>query len=663
MVQAARRKGLTRVILASFFLSVLAGEALRADIVHLTNGGTLEGDVTYQDDRVVVTTKFGSVTVPREQVLRVEHVASPEERYQEKAKALGPDDAEGHYQLALWCQQQERLEEEAVKEAEAALAADPDHAGAHELLGHVRFRGRWLTRAERDEALAEAARPRLEAVLSACRSALTERGHEVDALLAELTPRVILNVADFAESLPSDPLSAAQAEALLTDLTVVLRLARKVSLSGLRDASHVSRARQLIVEYFRATTVAQEAKAVAALRELGDVSSEVVAVLAQEGSFYESQPSAERVRVVTVGGRRIEYVLVVPEDYDPARAYPLLLAYHGMGGTGQQFVARWRRMSLEHGYILACPTDPYGTRGYAARPEQRALVLATMEDVARTYHVDPDRVFLTGLSAGGHAAWDVGLHHADRFAGIVPQAGMPIHEGTPISRYLYLQNATAGLGVYAVVGERDEDIRQICEQATRKLEAFGVDATLVVIRGAGHSAYPSEDQHIFAWMEKHRRNPTPGMIFKRFHHLSQGRAHWVEATALTDPEWDSSKPVKLRGSYDADISRERLLELGRAQLARELPFVRASVKDNTITIGSGGVSRLTIWLSPSLVDFSRPLRIVAGKTTLWNRPVEADVGVLLGEMKRFWDLGRAYPAAVECDLRAKVARVRGREGQ
>ncbi len=39
-----------------FFLSVAS---LEADIVHLTNGRTLEGEVTYQGDRVVVTTEFG----------------------------------------------------------------------------------------------------------------------------------------------------------------------------------------------------------------------------------------------------------------------------------------------------------------------------------------------------------------------------------------------------------------------------------------------------------------------------------------------------------------------------------------------------------------------------------------------------------------------------
>ena len=285
------------------------------------------------------------------------------------------------------------------------------------------------------------------------------------------------------------------------------------------------------------------------------------------------------------------------------------------------------------------------------------MLLATVEDVARTYHVDPDRVFLTGVSAGGHATWDVGLHHADRFAGLIPEAGMPIHEGGRVTRFMYLQNASSGPGMLALAGERDATVAQICEEAIRQLQALGGDAELVVVSNMGHAAYPSEDDRVFAWMGERLRSPAPPKVFNRMHHLDQGRSFWVKATALAGAEWDASQPVKLRGTYDEDISKEVVFELARAQLSQELPWARASVEEgNRIEVKTAGISKLTVWLSPHLVGLARPLRLEVNQTTLWNRPVQADVGVLLAEMKRSWDLGRAYLAALDCDLEAKVAR-------
>ena len=236
-----------------------------------------------------------------------------------------------------------------------------------------------MEKAERESELARAALPKLEAVLAACRSALAHEGAlslvgrvgEVDALKAGLTPQVAANVGAFAESLPSGSLSGAEADRALTVLQDVLGLARRVSLSELEDASHLDRARGLIAEYFLAASASAEAEAVSALKALGDVSAEVVAVLAQEGTFYQVQSAGEQVRPLSVGADRTEYVVVIPPGYDPKRAYPLLIACHGKGGTGAKFVARWRRACLEHRYILACPTSPYGKGGYGARPQER----------------------------------------------------------------------------------------------------------------------------------------------------------------------------------------------------------------------------------------------------------------------------------------------------
>ena len=69
-------------------------------------------------------------------------------------------------------------------------------------------------------------------------------------------------------------------------------------------------------------------------------------------------------------------------------------------------------------FIVATPYGRGEVAGYAGIAE--GDVLRVMDDVARAYNVDPDRVHLTGLSMGGGGTWQIGLRYPDRFASITP---------------------------------------------------------------------------------------------------------------------------------------------------------------------------------------------------------------------------------------------------
>ena len=48
---------------------------------------------------------------------------------------------------------------------------------------------------------------------------------------------------------------------------------------------------------------------------------------------------------------------------------------------------------------------------------------ASIEIASRNYHVSPDHVFLAGAREGGSAALQLGLHHPQRFGGVVSLGG------------------------------------------------------------------------------------------------------------------------------------------------------------------------------------------------------------------------------------------------
>jgi poly(3-hydroxybutyrate) depolymerase len=71
---------------------------------------------------------------------------------------------------------------------------------------------------------------------------------------------------------------------------------------------------------------------------------------------------------------------------------------------------------------IVAPTNrrPYG---FDWEDWGRLDALEAMEDFTRRYPSDPERVYLTGHSMGGHGTWILGILFPDRFAAIGPSAG------------------------------------------------------------------------------------------------------------------------------------------------------------------------------------------------------------------------------------------------
>ncbi len=147
----ATRRFPTALTAALLLLSTVA----MADDVQLVNGKTIEGKARRVGDEVIVETSAGELRLPADEVREIVPGKTRADRYQERAKALPKDDAEGaadaHAALADWCKEQ-KLSVQARRHWKRAVEIDPDHRGAHAGLGHVRYESRWLTQTEYYEA-------------------------------------------------------------------------------------------------------------------------------------------------------------------------------------------------------------------------------------------------------------------------------------------------------------------------------------------------------------------------------------------------------------------------------------------------------------------------------------------------------------------------------
>jgi phospholipase/carboxylesterase len=119
-----------------------------------------------------------------------------------------------------------------------------------------------------------------------------------------------------------------------------------------------------------------------------------------------------------------EYSLYVPENYDPDRRWPLIIAMHGGHGRGDDYLLTWLRPAKSKGYIVLSPKSLDRTWSIHQPGLDIRSILSIVEELLDEYAIDTGRFFATGLSDGGTFSYAIGFSCPKLFAGIAPIAGV-----------------------------------------------------------------------------------------------------------------------------------------------------------------------------------------------------------------------------------------------
>ncbi|HET8946736.1 MAG TPA: hypothetical protein VFQ07_07115 [Candidatus Polarisedimenticolia bacterium] len=127
---------------------LLAPSLLRADEVLLKGGAKFSGRIESQTDTMItINIGDGVVGVPMARVDKVVRGRSPLDEYDERAKALTAQDADGWRTLGRWASHA-GLSAQAREAYQKVLLVAPDDAEARGALGFVQQDGRWMTEEE-----------------------------------------------------------------------------------------------------------------------------------------------------------------------------------------------------------------------------------------------------------------------------------------------------------------------------------------------------------------------------------------------------------------------------------------------------------------------------------------------------------------------------------
>ena len=336
---------------------------------------------------------------------------------------------------------------------------------------------------------------------------------------------------------------------------------------------------------------------------------------------------------IDVRGHVYHLALSVPLTYQPMKSYGLVVCLHGAGFTGDAYLERWQAR-LGEDYVLACPTTPMGA-WFTRNAEE--LVLTTIRSVQRRYHIDPDRIFLTGISNGGIGAWVIGMHDAPLFAGIAPMAS-----GLDGVLMPFLANLRS-TPIYIIHGAKDQVMpvelsRTITEELTKLGYPFVYREHDREHPMAGGHYFPREElPELAIWLSAQRRNPLPTsvtVVREASHFQPFG---WVRI--------DATDPIAV---FSEDLVDKRDDLVKRREYAR---LDASIVGPNRIEVRVERVQRYSLFLNEQLIDSSKPLVVLTNGQVSFDGPVTPSLETLLRQARLRQDSRQLFPIHLVIQVR------------
>ena len=348
--------------------------------------------------------------------------------------------------------------------------------------------------------------------------------------------------------------------------------------------------------------------------------------------YGKAPVGAQPRRSVVVKGRTAEYSLYVPPSYSPAQSYPLIVCLHGAGFTGQAYLDRWVPR-LDDRYILACPTIAMGAWWTRFGED---LTLAVLRAVSMEYHIDPDRVFLTGMSNGGIGAWIIGMHHADVFAGIAPMAG-----GIDDVLFPFVENLV-NTPVYVIHGVKDQVMPvQLSRDLVKEMKRRGVpyeyrEHQWTHPHAGGHFFPRQELPELIAWFDQQHRTSLPRQV-------SLVR----DATHLTPFYWARIDMTEQIAAFTENLIDSRDELITGMIYAKLNAFIE---RPNTIVVNTVRVRRYTLFLNEMLVDFSQPIVVKTNGKISFEGMLQPTIETMLQAARQRADTHLLFPAKLTIDV-------------
>jgi predicted peptidase len=341
----------------------------------------------------------------------------------------------------------------------------------------------------------------------------------------------------------------------------------------------------------------------------------------------------------------------IPKGYDSARKYPVILLLHGAVGrssfsrldASQEasdddiFFSYFR----EKGYIIV---RPYGDRGkrfdwvlnkFSPGENQTFRVLdEAIAQLKGKLNIDDAKVYAMGHSDGADGALGLSVYRPSKFAGFVAYNSMMTNLFVDD---FYVQN-TRNRPMRIVHSDEDalRPIAQIEQVVERLQELQGGPLSYQAYAG-----YEHYDKHLImdlpatlAFLKETERAAYPKQVTWWTASPMYGRLSWLDIVRVDTTLRETEKYDLQVQAYDK-LKQEftdrpyYLVEAGA--------YASASCSGNTITIKTSRVAELAVYLSPQMVDLTKPVQILINGKSYFQGVVQPSKKLMVEQFRQEYD--------------------------
>lgn len=182
-----------------------------------------------------------------------------------------------------------------------------------------------------------------------------------------------------------------------------------------------------------------------------------------------------------VGSTTVHYKVILPNQYDAAKAYPGVLAFGGGSQTMDMVDSTikrfWRQQAEQRGYLVVLPAAPDGVLFFEGGER---IFPEFLDKILAEYKIQDNKFHITGMSNGGISSFHVAALYPQYFRSITVFPGyLPDDTKERMQRI-------SKMCINMYVGELDTGWLEDMQQQSAKFRAQGMSVQFAIEKGQGH---------------------------------------------------------------------------------------------------------------------------------------------------------------------------------
>jgi poly(3-hydroxybutyrate) depolymerase len=186
-------------------------------------------------------------------------------------------------------------------------------------------------------------------------------------------------------------------------------------------------------------------------------------------------------------GTRVDYKVLLPPGYDPAKAYPAVLVFTGGGqsleAAQNTLEVDWKAEADKRGYIVISPAAPGGDLFF----QDGDRVFPAFLDMIRKDYKVAGKLHIAGHSNGGLSAFHIAALYPAYFSTVTGYPGL--YQDNPEAAF---PAGLKSLCLYMHVGDMDPEWRAAMEAEAREIGGQGYRVKLTVEKNQTHRLKAAE---------------------------------------------------------------------------------------------------------------------------------------------------------------------------